>query len=88
MTVPIVTAVTIRTACTSRNDVGLDRPISPDQARWSYQMAVAKRGHITQLKAPASTRNTDQLRERITASVSRRAGIGGNRGRLRRADRR
>ena len=73
MTVPIATAVLISTACTSKKDVGLDRPISPDQARWSFQIAAAKRGQITQLKAPASTRNTDQLRERITRSLSRRA---------------
>ena len=71
-TVPIATAVTISTACTTRKDVGLDRPISPDQARWSFQIATENRGQTTQLKAPASTRNTDQLRERITPSVSRR----------------
>jgi hypothetical protein len=29
------------------------------------------------LKAPASTRNTDQLRERVTPSVSRRAAATG-----------
>ena len=72
MIVPIVTAVTISTACTRRKDVGLDWPMAPDQARWSFQIAIANRGQITQLKAPASTRNTDQLRERITPSVSRR----------------
>jgi hypothetical protein len=78
MIVPIVTAVTIRTACTSRKDVGLEWPTVPDQARWSFQIAIAKRGQISQLKAPASTRNTDQLRERITPSVSRRPGTGGS----------
>ena len=72
MIVPIVTAVTISTACTRRKDVGLDWPMAPDQARWSFLIAIANRGQITQLKAPASTRNTDQLRERITPSVSRR----------------
>jgi len=73
MIVPIVTAAAIRTACTIRKEVGLDPPMSPDQARWSFQIAIAKRGQMTQLKAPASTRKTDQLRERITSSLSRHA---------------
>lgn len=68
--VPIVTAVTISTAWTRRNIVGVDCPISPDQARWSYQIASANRGQISQLKAPAATRNNDQFRDRITRPVS------------------
>src|SRR5664279_2120731 len=70
MIVPRMTAVTMSTAWTTRKLVGLDPPIAPDQARWSCQMATAKRGQITQLNAPATIRNRDQFRVRITCPVS------------------
>jgi len=66
MTVPRASAVTIKTACTSRKAVGDDEPMSPDQARSSAQIATTNRGQTTQLKAPARMRNRDQFRVRVT----------------------
>lgn len=47
--------MTISTACTHRNDVGALLQASPDQARSSSTIALAKRGQMTTLNTPAAT---------------------------------
>ena len=57
MTPPVLFAVTIRTACTQKNDVGRLCQCSPVHARSSRLIASAKRGHTTTLNKPAATKN-------------------------------
>lgn len=62
MAVPSAIETTIRTACTHRNDVGVE----PSQDRSSFQIATANLGQITQFHRPATSRNTDHRRESFT----------------------
>ena len=69
--IAIVTAATISTACTHRKPVGVLSPTAPSHARSSFQIASPKRGQITMLNTPASTRNHAARRE-ITRPVDTR----------------
>ncbi|MBQ1043906.1 hypothetical protein KBX35_22545 [Micromonospora sp. C32] len=51
-------------ACTQRKPVGLPSATTPeDQARSSFQMAIANLGQIAQVHTPTATRNSDQPRD-------------------------
>ncbi len=65
---PIENAVTMSTACTQKKDVGSLDQCSPAHARSSSAIAFAKRGQMTMLNSPASTRNHADVLE-ITRPV-------------------